>query len=144
MNRLLKTTIFHVCDPKPLTATSVPDLAGIGTFIEWNVEILVHAAGMCHYSMLLLYKGINAHCLCVKTCKHERQRTWTDSYQIYSHQMSKRQELTAQLLSWWGCRETGHLPVAAWRTKLYNPQRESSNSHQSDRGIYLWSAFLHF
>lgn len=31
MDRLLKTTIFHVYDPKPLTAISVPDLAGIGT-----------------------------------------------------------------------------------------------------------------
>lgn len=31
MDRLLKIAIFHVCDPKPLTAISVPDLAGIGT-----------------------------------------------------------------------------------------------------------------
>lgn len=60
MNKLLRITIFHVHDPKTLTATSVLGLAGIGTVSTsshyhftrtklFSIEINVYRVGPLSY-----------------------------------------------------------------------------------------------
>lgn len=80
LDRLLRTTVFHVYDPKLLTATAVLDLAATGT-----ASISSHLCKTKHRGLRLqrgatlshfCFTGMNECSLSVKTGKYESQRTW--------------------------------------------------------------------